>query len=95
MNLSKWTVTLNSRTAKAIPELPEHARLKMFALLKDIEANGTNQPAWPHYGKLSDDTYHCHIKRGRPTYVVCWRLIDKNKRIIEVYYAGTHEKAPY
>ena len=91
-----WTVKLESkRIEKAIRDLPEHARLKMFALMKDLEMNGINQPSWPNYSKLSDDTYHCHIKKGRPTYVVCWKLIDKNKRIMEIYYAGTHEKAPY
>lgn len=95
MNSPIWSVKLTSRTAKAISELPEHVRLKMLALIKDLETRGTNQPFWPHYSKLGEDKYHCHIKRGRPTYVVCWRMIDKNKKIIEVYYAGTHEKAPY
>jgi hypothetical protein len=45
--------------------------------------------------KGADNEYHCHIEKGRPTYVVCWRIADKNKKNIEVYYAGTHEKAPY
>jgi hypothetical protein len=24
-----------------------------------------------------------------------WKIIDKKERILEVYYVGTHEKAPY
>jgi len=28
------------------------------------------------------------------TYVACWRVY-KREKLIEVYYAGTHEKAPY
>jgi hypothetical protein len=36
----------------------------------------------------------CHLKKGRPTYVACW-TVDKKNKVIEVYYAGTHEKAPY
>lgn len=95
MNDPCWTVKLSSRTAKAISELPEHVRLKMLALMKDLQARGVTQPTWPHYSKLGNDTYHCHIKRGRPTYVVCWKVLDKKDKIIEVYYAGTHEKAPY
>jgi hypothetical protein len=41
------------------------------------------------------EKYHCHLKAGRPTYVACWELIDKKIRILEVYYVGTREKAPY
>ncbi len=36
-----------------------------------------------------------HLKKGRPTYVAIWEVTDKEIRIIEVIYAGTHEKAPY
>lgn len=95
MQSPKWTVNLTSRTAKDIAQLPEHVRLKMFALLTDLESKGAMLPSWPHYSKLGDDIHHCHIKRGRPTYVVCWRVLNKKEKIIEVYYAGTHEKAPY
>lgn len=89
-----WTVKLTSRVTKEISLLPEHVRIKVFALLMDLEKSG---PAvnWPHYSKLGTDTHHCHLKRGRPTYVACWLVISKKEKIIEVYYAGTHEKAPY
>lgn len=54
---------------------------------------------WPNYGKLhgkvTEDKRHCHFKKGKPTYVCCWEVIDDGVKIIEVYYAGTHEKAPY
>ncbi len=53
---------------------------------------------WPNFGKLfekKEDKYHCHLIKGRPTYVACWKVVDKNTRQIEVYYVGTHEKAPY
>lgn len=95
MQSTKWTVNLTTKTAKSIGLLPENVRVKMFALLVDLETNGASLPSWPHYSKLGADTHHCHIKRGRPTYVVCWQVISKKERIIEVYYAGTHEKAPY
>lgn len=92
----QWTVKLSSkRTEKAILELPEHVRLKLLALIKDIVAKGAVQPTWPNYSKLGGDEHHCHLKKGRPTYVACWRVLDKNKKLVEVYYAGTHEKAPY
>lgn len=55
----------------------------------DLE-NGPEAPNWPNYGKLGSMTYHC----GRPIYVACWTA-DKKNKTIEVYYAGTHEGAPY
>ncbi|MEM7175777.1 MAG: cytotoxic translational repressor of toxin-antitoxin stability system [Chlamydiota bacterium] len=65
-----------------------------FALLLADLRFGPEAPSWPHYSKLGRTSYHCHLKRGKPTYVACWRAEKKEKRI-EVYYAGTHEKAPY
>jgi hypothetical protein len=35
------------------------------------------------------------LKKGRPTYVAIWEVMDKEIKLIEVIYAGTHEKAPY
>lgn len=64
-------------------------------LLKQLKLNGPFRSDWPNYGKLQDEDYHCHLKKGRPTYVSCWRIISKKHKIIEVYYAGTHENAPY
>ena len=59
----------------------------------ELELSGPVRGNWPNYGKLSKTEHHCHLKKGKPTYVACWRLVEKN--IIEVYYVGTHEKAPY
>lgn len=76
----------------------------MFYLLCDLEQigpNQPNQPNWPKYSPLKkdkripDDSFHCHLKRGKPTYVACWRILDKKRKLIEVYYVGTHENAPY
>lgn len=54
---------------------------------------------WQNYSKLhtkkSEDKQHCHLIKGNPTYVCCWEVINKQERIIEVYYVGTHERAPY
>lgn len=50
---------------------------------------------WTNYGKLKGrtDCYHCHLSRNH-AYVVCWE-VRKQEVIIEVYYAGTHQNAPY
>lgn len=72
----------------------------MEALHLDLEDNGPDQNGWPNYSKLKGqgeniDRRHCHLVRGNPTYVACWEVKDKKNKIIEVYYVGTHEKAPY
>lgn len=50
---------------------------------------------WSNYGPLKKDEFHCHLRKGKPTYVACWRVLDKQVKIMEVYYVGTHEDAPY
>ncbi len=67
--------------------------------MRDLEASGPSTSGiWKNYGKLKGSNrgqYHCHLVKGRPTYVCCWEVIDKQVKILEVYYVGTHEKAPY
>jgi hypothetical protein len=64
-------------------------------LALDLQKNGPQLPDWPHYGHLGKEHFHCHLRRGRPTYVACWRTVDKQTKQIEVYYVGSHEGAPY
>ena len=40
-------------------------------------------------------TVECHLNKGRPTYVVVWKIKDKAIQVVEVKYAGTHENADY
>lgn len=69
------------------------------ALILDLKKHGPELPQWPHYGLIHESKnrvyYHCHLKRGHPTYVACWRVEDQKENIIEVFYVGTHEGAPY
>ncbi|MBP7766704.1 MAG: hypothetical protein KA113_16075 [Syntrophaceae bacterium] len=62
---------------------------------KEIEVLGPIRGNWQNFGPLTDDRYHCHLKKGRPTYVVVWEILSKKERLIEVTYVGTHEGAPY
>lgn len=63
--------------------------------MEEIKHSGPVRGNWPNYGKLGDGRHHCHLKKGKPTYVVMWEERDREIRLIEVTYAGTHEKAPY
>lgn len=46
---------------------------------------------WAHFSKLGENEYHCHLSYK---WVACWRY-EKESIIIEVYYAGSRENAPY
>ncbi len=101
-----WKVYINKRAAKKAKLLPRMARSALHLLWRDLEECGPVQPDWPHFGKLRgrSNEWHCHIKRGRPTYVVCWKNrkyspVERREQHaegeIEIFYAWTHEDAPY
>lgn len=95
---ARWTVR-SSRADKQAGKLSQNVQLALRLLFEDLAHKGPAIPNWPNYGKLKgkkgSDKRHCHLQRGRPTYVCCWEVVDKKRKIIEVYYVGTHEKAPY
>ena len=90
-----WTVQLSNKANKQAKKLPKDARDKLFALMFDIELNGPVRGNWSNYSKLADKRHHCHIKKGQPTYVAVWEEREEGINLIEVTYAGTHEKAQY
>ncbi len=90
-----WEIQYSKRVAKAIRKLPNAVQETLFALLLEIEKSGPSRGNWPNYSKLAKNRHHCHIKKGRPTYVVVWEVIAEEVKLVEVIYAGTHEKAPY
>ena len=93
----KWIVGVSNKAEKQLRKLPEFVRAAYSILAKEMEEYGPYRSNWSHYGKLrgSTNAFHCHISSGRPTYVVCWEIKDKAIRVLEVYYVGTHENAPY
>jgi len=90
-----WTVGITKRVIKQIDRLPARAKEALADLIRDIEADGPVRGNWPNYSALTSGRHHCHLKKGRPTYVAIWEVRDRTIRLIEVVYAGTHEKAPY
>ena len=90
----KWTVNVNRAVQKQLPKLPGKVLDLVARLLSEIELLGPVRGNWPHYSKLADGRHHCHLKKGKPTYVAVWSE-DKKTVTVEVVYVGTHEKAPY
>lgn len=90
-----WTLQWKRKLEKQLRDLPEQVQLSFRALIHEIELLGPVRGNWKNYSKLNKTQHHCHLKSGRPTYVVCWEVVDNKQEIVEVYYVGTHEKAPY
>lgn len=90
----KWTVNIIRQATYYRNNLPPKVLDKFVLLMTQLKTLGPIRHNWLNYTKIKDE-YHCHIHRGRPTYVVCWRVLDKKDKKMEIYYAGTHEKAPY
>ena len=94
-----WIIRVTKTVDKQIGKLSEKVKLQLRFLFLDLANKGPTVSDWPHYSKLHSkkrsDKRHCHLQKGKPTYVCCWEIIDKKQKIIEVYYVGTHEKAPY
>ena len=91
-----WEVTFSRKVKKSIKSIPERIKYQLFTLIKEIESQGPVRGNWPNYSKLNKNKHHCHLNpKGKPTYVAVWETLDKEIRIVEVIYVGTHEKAPY
>lgn len=95
----EWKVVFSNKAYKQAEQLNEKVLLALQVLVDNLRTYG---PApgknWSNYGKLhgrkNADKRHCHLIKGNPTYVCCWEVY-KSANYIEVYYVGTHEKAPY
>jgi len=90
-----WTVNLSRKAAKQKDALPKNVRTILVALIHEIIRLGPVRGDWPNYGKLAHGRHHCHLKKGHPTYVAVWEESDREIRLVEITYVGTHEKAPY
>lgn len=90
-----WTVHISAKAQKGLRGLPEIVKRTLALLTADLEDTGPVRGDWPNYGKLAPGRHHCHLKKGKPTYVAVWIEDQGQVKVIEVTYVGTHEKAPY
>ena len=90
-----WTVTVKRKVKKQIRKLSVSIKETLFTLLLEIEKEGPVRGNWPNYGRLKNNRHHCHLKKGQPTYVAVWEVKEKQSKLVEVTYVGSHEKAPY
>lgn len=85
----KVSETKNAR--KGVCKLPNKVRKKYELLLNDLRLNGPVLKSWKNFSSLGGNKYHCHLSYH---WIACWEW-HKDKILIEVYYAGSRENAPY
>lgn len=90
-----WMVQAKKNVQKQAKSMPKPAKENLYALMREIHKSGPVRGNWPNYGKLGPNRHHCHIKKGQPTYVAVWEEKENEIQLVEIMYAGTHEKAPY
>jgi mRNA-degrading endonuclease YafQ of YafQ-DinJ toxin-antitoxin module len=92
-----WDVGITNKAQKSKDNLPPEISFAFMALFKSLQQDGPIQPRRRNFGKLegTKDTWHCHLNSGRPTYVVVWKVLNKQEKLMEILYVGTHENAPY
>jgi len=102
MNMSAentiWTVKFSSKASRQKAKLSRNIDDILAALVTALALKGPAQPRWKNYSKLSGkkgEYHHCHLNAGRPTYVVVWQVFDRQVRVMEVRFVGTHEKVNY
>jgi mRNA-degrading endonuclease RelE of RelBE toxin-antitoxin system len=89
--IMRYEVRIKKSVLKKLGELPEKIRIKLNYLILDLQEHGAIQKKWKNFSCIGENKYHCHLDYN---YVVCWYW-EKKSIIIEVYYAGSREKAPY
>jgi mRNA-degrading endonuclease RelE of RelBE toxin-antitoxin system len=90
-----WTVITSNKAQKQIDQLPRRVIKVLDALVAEIGLRGPVRGNWPNYSKLRGERHHCHLTKGKPTYVAVWEVKEKRVKLVEVIYVGTHERARY
>ena len=87
----RYEVLITKKVEKQIDKLPDCELLVLKRLVDNIEEKGPVQPLFMNYSKIGPNSYHCHLSYR---WVACWRN-ENNSFVVEVYYVGTRENAPY
>jgi mRNA-degrading endonuclease RelE of RelBE toxin-antitoxin system len=90
-HIEEYSVMMSSKFEKVIKRMPRSAQANLRKLVDDIRLSGPIQSGYRNYSKLGGNTYHCHLAYS---WVACWRN-EQDRYIVEVYYVGSREKAPY
>ena len=92
-----WKVDFGGRAEKQASKLPDDLRDLLYYLKYLMEHKGPDRTEWRNYGKIvnANDVHHCHLNNNRPRYVVVWKVLSREKQIIEIRFAGPHGSVDY
>jgi hypothetical protein len=86
-----YRVRVKRDASRKMEKAPEEIKILFGQLVQDLAERGPVLPKWPKYSKLGKGKYHCHLAYH---WVACW-YCKADSVLIEVYYAGSRESAPY
>lgn len=87
----QYCVKVTQKTKKMIEKMPAKIQDIFVLLVEDIKEKGAIRSEWKNFSDLGENKYHCHLKYK---WVACWKW-EKGTFVVEVYYAGSRENAPY
>ena len=87
----KYEVRIKKKALRNLKKMPINVQKLLFLLIEDLKSDGPIQTGWHNYSPLGNEKYHCHLNYR---YVACWTF-RTGEIVIEVYYVGSREKAPY
>jgi mRNA-degrading endonuclease RelE of RelBE toxin-antitoxin system len=92
-----WQVDFANTARKQTKKLPPAIQDILFALKHDLEQQGPEQREWKNYGVIvgAKDVFHCHLNSNHPRYVVVWKIVDRQKQIMEIRFVGPHGSVNY
>jgi len=79
----EWNIILTTKALKQKNKLSNDLQFFLLLLVEDLKNKGGNPGYhWPNYGKFTglkgqrkkDDWRHCHLQKGNPTHVCCWKV---------------------
>ncbi len=91
IKIMKYQVKIKKSCLKAIAKLPQKDKETLAHLIEDLGETGPIQAGYKNYSKLGNFTYHCHLSYH---WVACWQCRN-GEFLVEVYYVGSRESAPY
>jgi len=81
----------NGKVVEMARKMPQLEQKKLVNLIDDLTETGPIQTGWRNFSSLGGNKYHCHLSYK---WVACWEYYEE-ETLIEVYYAGSRENAPY
>jgi mRNA-degrading endonuclease RelE of RelBE toxin-antitoxin system len=86
-----FNIIIKKGIMKSLQKMPKGVQFTFESLVNDLREKGPLRKEWPNFSRLGKNEYHCHLSYK---WVACW-YHENDSVIIEVYYAGSRENAPY